>query len=114
MRNPNRIFEFCDELATLWYDRVPDWRFGQLMCNVLGQMAGEGRDPFFPEEDEMIEYIRKFFHPNVEKIHPNVEEIMVDRFQKEYCMMCGSQRCEGPGTEWFDGCIHKEKLRLDK
>ena len=29
--------------------------------NVLGKMSSEGRDPFFPEEDEMIEYFRKYF-----------------------------------------------------
>lgn len=65
MRNPDRIFEFCDKLAILWYDRVPDWRFGQLMCNVLGEMAGEGTDPFFPEDDKMIEYFEKFFNKHI-------------------------------------------------
>jgi len=31
--------------------------------NVLGDMQGSGRDPFFPEEDEMIEYFKKYFKP---------------------------------------------------
>lgn len=61
MRNPNRIFDFCSKLAEIWYDNCPDWRFGQLMCNVFGQMASEGSDPFFPEEDEMIEYFENYF-----------------------------------------------------
>lgn len=65
MRNPDRIFEFCNKLAILWHDRVPDWRFGQLMCNVLGEMAGEGTDPFFPEDDKMIEYFEKFFNKHI-------------------------------------------------
>ena len=38
---------------------VPDWRFGQLMMIVLGEMSTK-RDPFFPEEDEMIEFIEKY------------------------------------------------------
>lgn len=31
-------------------------------------------------------------------------------FSEKYCQMCGSQRCEGPGTEWFGGCIHRGEL----
>ena len=60
MRNINRIDKFCNELAEVW-KKVPDWRFGQLMSNVLGQMQSEGKDIFFPEEDEMIEYFRNYF-----------------------------------------------------
>ena len=59
MRNPKRIDEFCSRLASAWH-RLPDWRFGQLMMNCLGEMQATGRDPFFPEEDEMIEWIEKY------------------------------------------------------
>ena len=59
MRNPDRIYPFCNRLAAAWME-LPDWRFGQLMCNLLGDMAGNGRDPFFPEEDEMIDYIEQY------------------------------------------------------
>lgn len=59
MRDPNRIDEFCARLAAAW-KKIPDWRFGQFMCNVLGDMSASGRDPFFPEEDEMIAYIEKY------------------------------------------------------
>ena len=61
MRDPKRIYEFCNELANIWANSASDWRFGQLMMNVLGEMASTGRDPFFPEEEEMIEFFRKFF-----------------------------------------------------
>lgn len=56
MRDPKRIRKFCARLATAW-EQLPDWRFGQLMVNALGTM---GRDPFFPEDDEMIEYLEKY------------------------------------------------------
>lgn len=56
MRDPKRIPEFCNRLARAW-ELVPDWRFGQLMCNALGDMR---RDPFFPEEDEMINYLEEY------------------------------------------------------
>lgn len=62
MRDKNRIDKFCDELANVWKENCYDWRFGQLMMNVLGKMQSEGRDPFFPEEDEMIEYFRNYFN----------------------------------------------------
>lgn len=58
MRNPNRIDDFCKELAKIWKTNVPDWRFGQLICNVFGTMDF---DPFFPEEDKMIEFFKKYF-----------------------------------------------------
>lgn len=57
MRNPNRIDNFLKELGKIWKDRVPDWRFGQLMLNFLGQ-ADE--DPFFWEEDKFLEKFKEF------------------------------------------------------
>lgn len=56
MRDPKRIQKFCSRLARAW-ETLPDWRFGQLMVNALGAM---NRDPFFPEDDEMIEYIESY------------------------------------------------------
>lgn len=29
---------------------------------------------------------------------------------EKYCRHCGSQRCEGIGTDWFEGCQHKDEL----
>lgn len=61
MRDPKRIREFCNRLATCW-ECVPDWRFGQLMSNVLGQfVADTGRDIFFPEDEEMIRFFENYF-----------------------------------------------------
>ena len=55
MRDPKRIKSFLRRLEAVW-NTVPDWRFGQLMCNTLG---AAGRDPFFVEDNEMIEAIEK-------------------------------------------------------
>ena len=57
MRKKERIKPFLERLEVVW-NKVPDWRFGQLMCNVLNSM---NKDPFFPEDDEMIEYFEKYF-----------------------------------------------------
>lgn len=57
MRDPNRIDKFCEDLAKEW-KKVPDWRFGQFISNVLGSMK---RDIFFPEDDEMMAFIQNYF-----------------------------------------------------
>ena len=61
MRDPNRIYKMCQRLAACW-SKVPDWRFGQLISNVLGQYVAEtGRDIFFPEDEELIGYFERYF-----------------------------------------------------
>lgn len=59
MRDTNRIHRFCERLEQAWQE-LPDWRFGQLMCNCLGELQSQGRDPFFPEDDKMIEWIEYY------------------------------------------------------
>lgn len=53
MRDSDRIYKFCDALASVW-SRYPDMRFGQLIVNVLGT------DPFYIEDDKSLELIEKF------------------------------------------------------
>ena len=57
MRSKERIDPFLEKLGEMW-KLVPDWRFGQLIVNVMGTLD---RDPFFPEDDEMLEHFEKFF-----------------------------------------------------
>jgi len=61
MRNPNRLDDFYNELKRIHKKSFPDMRFGQLMSNFFGWLYSEKkRDCFFPEEDEMIEYLREY------------------------------------------------------
>ena len=61
MRNEKRIDEFCRMLAYYWH-RVPDWRFGQLISNVLGAYIGTtGRDIFYPEDRELLDFFNEYF-----------------------------------------------------
>lgn len=60
MRDPARIYDFCNQFAALWATNCPDLRFGQLVSIVFGHMQNEQRDPFFPEEDEMLSYFKKY------------------------------------------------------
>lgn len=58
MRDSDRIDIFLQELGKLWKEECPDWRFGQLIVNVFSTM---NIDPFFPEEDKMLEHFKNFF-----------------------------------------------------
>ena len=58
MRKIDRIEPFMLELAKIWKENCPDWRFGQLMSNVINSFE---IDPFFIEEDNMLERFKKYF-----------------------------------------------------
>lgn len=61
MRDINRIRKFCNELADIWESKCPDWRFSQLVLNVMESKEMEYVIPFYVEDDKMIEYIQSFF-----------------------------------------------------
>lgn len=62
MRDPKRIDEFCDRLKAVWKE-VPDWRFGQLIVNTMGEVSHRtGKDIFFIEEPEMIQVLEQMFN----------------------------------------------------
>ncbi len=68
MRDPKRITLFCKDLAGLW-SKVPDWRFGQLVSNIMRMYMSEtGRDPFFVEDDELMERMKAWFKENVNEV----------------------------------------------
>lgn len=61
MRDVNRIPKFTKELEKIWIQYYSDLRFGQLMMNFLNYVALEHkRDPFFPEESEMLKYLKEY------------------------------------------------------
>ena len=61
MRDPNRLDNFYNKFKQLHKACFPDWRIGQLMMNFLGWVQGtKGRDPFFPEESEMINLFEEY------------------------------------------------------
>lgn len=64
MRSPERIDKFCNELASIWKENACDWRFGQFIINIFGTFS---TDPWFYEEDQMIECIKKFFEKEDEE-----------------------------------------------
>jgi hypothetical protein len=63
MRDVERIGRFISQLETIWTERVPDWRFFQLMSNAMRWIYSEKKiDPFFIEEDIAMQYIREYLY----------------------------------------------------
>ena len=58
MRDPKRIKEFCDQLAEVWEQNYPDWRFGQLISNVYG--IQEPSCFFFGEDDVLLARLTEY------------------------------------------------------
>lgn len=56
----------------------------------------------------------------VKQLNANRETESVDackynekEFVEHFCHNCGSQRCEGIGTVWFEGCHYKDCLKTE-
>lgn len=61
MRDPERLDKFYDQLKEIHKKYFWDWRFGQLCSNFFGWLYEiKGKDLFFPEEDQMIEYLNEY------------------------------------------------------
>ena len=56
MRDPNRIPTVLAALNDIW-QKVPDWRFGQLMSNFY---AYAEKDLFYTEDEQYIKLIKDF------------------------------------------------------
>lgn len=54
MRKKERLDPFYKQLKEIHRNYFPDWRFGQLIVNFLGECG----DPFFWEEDDFIKEIK--------------------------------------------------------
>ena len=60
MRDPNRIYEVCSELARIW-SKVPDWRLSQLITNAFVIYYNRhGHDAFYVEDDDFIKFLEDF------------------------------------------------------
>mgnify|MGYP004554511011 FL=1 len=61
IRDPNRLYNFYNEVTRLHMTYMPDWRVGQFWMNFLGWVQNEKKcDPFFPEESEMLTYLKEY------------------------------------------------------
>lgn len=65
LRDVNRLDSFYAKLKEIHKKSFPDMRFGQFMMNVLGWISStKKRDPFFPEEGEILNLIKEYANTN--------------------------------------------------
>lgn len=62
MRDPNRLYNFYNELMKIHMENFPDMRFGQLVCNLERwlQVNKKIDDIFYIEENAMLRYLDEF------------------------------------------------------
>lgn len=58
MRDPNRLDNFYENLKKIHKEKVPDWRFGQLISNF---QSWYGNDVFYLEENQFMSKLNEFF-----------------------------------------------------
>lgn len=86
IRKAERIDVFTSELNRIWKTYYLDWRFGQFMMNFLGFVQSKKkRDPFFPEESEMITYLKEYCG---EKECVNEKKIILQQESKNLQINC--------------------------
>lgn len=119
--------------------KIPDLKVGDIIKTWYGTIEDVYDIPTLNDEGEyifattrrgMIEKVSKSTwisrldlgyetsknYPNLEiEVIGHTEEngIYPTEFEEKYCKYCGSQRCEGIGTEWFDGCKFRSQLRKE-
>ena len=64
MRDPNRIYTICFQIAKVWHDNVPDWRFTQLFVNFMSHMQS---DCFYMKDEDFIMKLEEFLKEIKEK-----------------------------------------------
>lgn len=60
MRNPDRLAKFYNEIEEMHVKKCPDWRVGQLWSNFFRWLFTKGIDPFFSEENDLLNYFKEF------------------------------------------------------
>ena len=60
MRDPKRLDDFYDKMKKIHQEKLPDWRFGQLMSNFLGWLAQQNKMCFYLGDAQMLRYFEEY------------------------------------------------------
>ena len=61
MRDPNRLYNFYDEVIRLHMEYLPHMRVGEFWCSL------KEPDLFYVEDDQILEYMEEFCKEESEK-----------------------------------------------
>ena len=75
MRDPNRIDHVVETIRRVWH-LVPDWRLGQLVCNLARECGAW--DSFYMEDDMLEDAARSWIKQN-EDLHRDIDVVMVNK-----------------------------------
>lgn len=92
----------CVNPAAFYYDA------GQAARLVLIEAEEAGSDGLTASCGGITEFMN-FIGVKYDDENDNIK-LTKEEFHNNYCQLCGSQRCEGIDTEWFDGCKYKDHL----
>lgn len=59
-RDPNKLYNFYNEVTRLHVAHFPNWRAGQFWLNFLSWIQNEKIDLFFLEESNLLIYLKKY------------------------------------------------------
>lgn len=63
MRDPNRLYDFYENLRNIHMTYFPDWRFGQFIYNFENwYLHSYQKDIFFIEDDKMSELFKEYLN----------------------------------------------------
>lgn len=102
--------EYKGYIGSIEYDTEDELLYGKLLhikdlVNYHASNVIELEKYYHEAVDDYIE-----FKEEIEKEKIVATKLTEEQFYKKHCQMCGSQRCEGIGTDWFEGCTYKEEL----
>lgn len=62
MRDPNRLYDFYNQLRAYHMKYFPDWRFGQFISNLEKWLHDTKKidDMFYIEEKAMLRFVEDF------------------------------------------------------
>lgn len=82
------------------------------VINVNGYVGESTRSEieYAKEHNKPVRYLVSEMSKISKEISIPAIKLSEKEFVKKYCHNCGSQRCEGIGTDWFDGCQHRHEL----
>lgn len=59
MRDPKRLDDFYDRMKKIHQEKLPDWRFGQLILNFLSEVSTE-IGMFYMEDERLIKKLEEY------------------------------------------------------
>ena len=108
-RKPRKFHDFCSVCGKEELNEDLYIRNGKSICHDCDKKL-------YPEdydEEDIPNPLTGYYQPKfVVGENGNVcTKLTKEEFIETYCHNCGSQKCEGIGTEWFDGCQHRHELK---